>query len=150
MMPKPSSLETLIELAQTRKDDAARHLGALNAEGADMEAKLSLLIQYSDEYRSRFQTSMQQGLSAPGLRNYHEFLGKLDAAVAQQREALELMRQRLAAGEVAWQIAGRVLSSYDTLARRHTRAELLRVAKREQRETDEHASGVAARRKSSR
>ena len=53
-MQKASALETLIELAQTRTDDAARRLGALNAKGMDMQTKLALLMQYSDEYRARF------------------------------------------------------------------------------------------------
>ena len=69
-MQKASALETLIELAQTRTDDAARRLGALNAKDMDMQAKLALLTQYSDEYRARFQTLAQQGLTASDWRNY--------------------------------------------------------------------------------
>ena len=145
-MQKASALDTLIELAQTRTDDAARRLGALNAKGTDMQAKLTLLIQYSDEYRTRFQMLAQQGLAASDLRNYYEFLNKLDDAIVQQREALKLMHQRVAAGETDWRSAKRVLSSYDTLVRRQTRAEAVRAAKLEQRETDEHSTNTAARR----
>lgn len=145
-MQKTSALDTLIELAQTRTDDAARRLGALNAKGTDMQAKLTLLIQYSDEYRTRFQMLAQQGLAASDLRNYYEFLNKLDDAIVQQREALKLMHQRVAAGETDWRSAKRVLSSYDTLVRRQTRAEAVRAAKLEQHETDEHSTNTAARR----
>jgi flagellar FliJ protein len=145
-MQKASALETLIELAQTRTDDAARRLGALNAKDMDMQAKLALLTQYSDEYRARFQTLAQQGLTASDWRNYHAFLNKLDEAIAQQREALASLRQRVAAGEHDWRSAKRVLNSYDTLAQRKTRAESMRAARHEQRETDEHASNTAARR----
>lgn len=144
-MPKTSALETLIELAQTRTDDAARRLGFLNAQGLDMEAKLVLLTQYSDEYRARFRASMQQGLTAAGWRNYHEFIDKLDAAISQQQEALALMRQRVAASEAAWQSERRVLNSYDTLAQRHRQIQLAHQAKREQRETDEWANSAAIR-----
>ncbi len=145
-MQKATALETLIELAQTRTDDAARRLGALNAKDMDMQAKLTLLTQYSDEYRARFQTLAQQGLTASDWRNYQAFLNKLDEAIAQQREALKLMHQRVAAGETDWRSAKRVLNSYDTLARRQTRAEAVRTAKLEQRETDEHSTNKAARR----
>jgi flagellar protein FliJ len=144
-MQKASALETLIELAQTRTDDAARRLGALNAKGMDMQAKLALLMQYSDEYRARFQTLAQQGLAASDLRNYYEFLNKLDDAIVQQREALALMHKRVAAGETDWRSAKRVLNSYDTLARRETRAESVRAARHEQRETDEHNGNTAGR-----
>ncbi len=138
-------MDTLLELAQTRTDDAARRLGALSTQGMDMEAKLSLLMQYWHEYSARFQTSMQQGITASDWRNYQEFLDKLDAAIMQQREILAATRQRVAAGQVAWQSARRTLKSYDTLAQRHKRAELLHLARHEQRETDERASNVAAR-----
>lgn len=144
-MSKTSALETLIELAQTRTDDAARRLGFLNAQGLDMEAKLVLLTQYSDEYRARFRASMQQGLTASGWRNYHEFIDKLDAAISQQQEALANMRQRVAASKAAWQSERRVLNSYDTLAQRHRQIRLAHQAKQEQRETDERAGSAAVR-----
>lgn len=144
-MARPSALETVIELAQTRADDTAKRLGALNTQNTDMEAKLVLLLQYYDEYRVRFQASMQRGLTASDWRNYHEFLNKLDAAIVQQREMLVLSRQRVAAGQAAWQTARRTLTSYDTLVQRQMRAELLHTARCEQKQTDEQVANTAAR-----
>lgn len=144
-MTKDSALEILTELAQTQADNAARRLGALNAQGLDMETKLDVLVQYSNEYCARFQTSMQRGLTASDWRNYQEFLNKLDAAIMQQREALASARQRVEVGQVEWRSARRTLKSYDTLAQRHRHAKLLRLARREQKETDEHAGNAAAR-----
>ena len=144
-MTKHSALDTLLELAQTRTDDAARRLGALNAQGVDMETKLALLTEYWNEYSARFQISMQQGITAADWRNYQEFLNKLDAAIVQQREVLAATRQRVEAGQVAWQSAKRTLKSYDTLAQRQAGAEMLRMARHEQKETDERASNATAR-----
>lgn len=144
-MTRPDALETLLELAQTRTDDAAKRLGALHAQGVHMETKLELLLQYRDDYRTRLQTLMRHGLTASDWRNYQEFLDKLEAAIDQQREALVLAQQRVAAGKTAWQSAKRTFNSYDTLAQRQTRAEVLRTAKRDQRETDEQASSSVAR-----
>ena len=144
-MTKHSALDTLLELAQTRTDDAARRLGALNTQGVDMETKLALLTEYWNEYSARFQISMQQGITAADWRNYQEFLNKLDAAIVQQREVLAATRQRVEAGQVAWQSAKRTLKSYDTLAQRLAGAEMLRMARHEQKETDERASNATAR-----
>jgi flagellar protein FliJ len=144
-MTKRSALDTLLELAQTRTDDAARRLGVLNTQGVDMETKLALLTEYWNEYSARFQISMQQGITAADWRNYQEFLNKLDAAIVQQREVLAATRQRVEAGQVAWQSAKRTLKSYDTLALRHAGAEMLRMARHEQKETDERASNATAR-----
>jgi flagellar FliJ protein len=144
-MTKRSALDTLLELAQTRTDDAARRLGALNTQGVDMETKLALLTEYWNEYSARFQISMQQGITAADWRNYQEFLNKLDAAIVQQREVLAATRQRVEAGQVAWQSAKRTLKSYDTLALRQAGAEMLRMARHEQKETDERSSNATAR-----
>ena len=144
-MTKRSALDTLLELAQTRTDDAARRLGALNTQGVDMETKLALLTEYWNEYSARFQISMQRGITAADWRNYQEFLNKLDAAIVQQREVLVATRQRVEAGQVAWQSAKRTLKSYDTLALRQAGAEMLRMARHEQKETDERASNATAR-----
>ena len=144
-MTKRSALDTLLELAQTRTDDAARRLGALNTQGVDMETKLALLTEYWNEYSARFQISMQQGITAADWRNYQEFLNKLDAAIVQQREVVAATRQRVEAGQVAWQSAKRTLKSYDTLAQRQAGAEMLRMARHEQKETDERASNATAR-----
>ncbi|MEO6823554.1 MAG: flagellar export protein FliJ [Nitrosospira sp.] len=144
-MAKHSALDTLLELAQTRTDDAARQLGALTAQGMDMETKLALLTQYWNEYSARFQSAMKQGITASDWRNYQEFLNKIDAAIVQQREVLAAARERVQAGQVVWQSARRTLKSYDTLAQRQTGAELLRMARHEQKETDERTSNAAAR-----
>ena len=92
-MPRTSALNTLIELDRTRTDDAAKRLGSLNIQSMDLQAKLALLLQYGDEYRARFAVSMQRGLKASDWRNYQEFLDRLDAAIAEQREFLALMNQ---------------------------------------------------------
>ena len=149
MSRSSDALETLLELAQTRTDDAAKRLGALYAQGVHMETKLALLLQYRDEYRTRFQMVMRQGLTASDWRNYQDFLDKLDAAIDQQQDALASAQRHLAAGKLAWQSAKRTFNSYDTLAQRQMRAELLRSAKRDQRETDELANNSAARKDAS-
>jgi flagellar FliJ protein len=142
-MTKHSALDTLMELAQLRTDEAAKRLGALNAQGLDMEAKLDLLVQYRNEYHTRLQASMRQGISASDWRNYQDFLDKLDAAIAQQREMVVSVRQRVEAGEIAWQSARRTLKSYGTLAQRQARVQEQRMARHEQKETDERASALA-------
>jgi flagellar FliJ protein len=138
-------LNTLIELARTRSDDAARRLGKLNLQNMDLQAKLDLLLQYGEEYRARFNALMRQGLTASDWRNYREFLDKLDAAIAEQRAVLALMNQRVKAGQSAWKAARRTLASYDVLAQRQLRAEQVHATRSEQKQTDEHVNNATAR-----
>ena len=68
------------------------------------------------------------------------FLGKLESAIKQQSEEVELCRKRWEAGQLAWQVQKRKLSAYDLLAKRHHQGEVRREEKLEQREQDEFST----------
>ena len=60
---KAFPLQSLLELSQTRMDDAARRLGQLLASEQEVEKTLALLEQYREEYEARFREAAQAGLS---------------------------------------------------------------------------------------
>lgn len=132
-------LKTLVELAQQRSDSAARSLGALNAQGEETEKRLQLLLRYREDYQTQFRESVRSGMPSAGWRNFHEFLAKLDAAIALQRELVAQAKLRTLVGQREWQAQQCRLKSFNTLSARHLGAESSRAAKAEQREQDEHA-----------
>lgn len=136
-MPTSSSLKMLLDLTQNRSDAAARRLGELNSREQEAEQKLRLLLGYRQDYQVRFQEFAKNGIDQAAWRNFREFIGKLDAAITEQRNAVENSRNRMQAGRTDWHAQQRQLKSYDTLSQRQERAETLRAAKREQREQDE-------------
>ena len=136
-MPTSSSLKMLLDLAQNRSDAAARRLGELNSREQEAEQKLRLLVGYRQDSQVRFQEFAKTGIDQTEWRNFREFMGKLDAAIAEQRKAVTNSRNRMQAGRTDWHAQQRQLKSYDTLSQRQARAETLRAAKREQREQDE-------------
>ena len=136
-MPTSSSLKMLLNLARNRSDAAARRLGELNSREQEAEQKLRLLLGYRQDYQVRFQEFAKNGIDQAEWRNFREFMGKLDAAIAEQRKAVANSRNRMQAGRTDWHAQQRQLKSYDTLSQRQARAETLRAAKREQREQDE-------------
>lgn len=138
-MPKQTPLETLIELAQNRMDEAARRLAKLLAGERADEQKLELLVNYRLEYQERFRTAAQAGLSPDAWRNFQSFLGKLDAAVEQQTQVVALSKERSAAGQQAWMAERTKSKAYDTLHKRVESREAAKEAKREQKAADEHA-----------
>lgn len=139
-MAKNFSLQVLRDLAQRHTDAAARDLGLLHAQGQDLERQLQLLQQYREDYQARFRESLQRGMDPTGWRNFQEFMNRLDAAIAEQHEALAHSSHRIQAGQAEWRAQQRKLKSYDTLTQRHVRSEARRTGKLEQREQDEHAS----------
>ena len=136
-MPTSYSLKMLLDLAQNRSDAAARRLGELNSREQEAEQKLRLLLGYRQDYQVRFQEFAKNGIDQTEWRNFREFMGKLDAAIAEQRNAVTNSRNRMQAGRTDWHAQQRQLKSYDTLSQRQARAEFRRAAKREQREQDE-------------
>ena len=133
-------LATLIELAQTKTDDATRRLGQLQSDQISANAKIDMLLQYRQEYVDQLQVKMQAGLASGQLRNYQQFIKTLDSAIEQQRLLALQADQSLAKGRTEWQECKRSLNSYGTLADRVRQEALLQAGKKEQRDSDERSS----------
>lgn len=148
-MARHSSLKNLVDLAKIKSDSAAQHLAALNVSEQNAEHKLRLLLSYRDDYYVRFQKSAKDGVDQTAWRNFHAFMSKLDAAIAEQRTAVMDSKNGVRTGQWEWQAEQRRLKSYGTLVQRGQRAEATRSARLEQREQDEHAAKVSANNKTS-
>src|SRR5438105_13292251 len=133
-------LAMLIELAQTRTDEATRRLGQLQRAQIGAAEKLALLIQYRQEYVDRLQAQMEVGVAASQWRNFQSFIGTLDGAIEQQRALAAQAEARLVHGRSDWQHTKRRLNSFDTLAERVKQQAARALGKREQRDSDEHAA----------
>ena len=139
-MPEKLPLAMLIELAQTKTDEATRRLGQLQNAQLSASAKLDMLVQYRQEYVAQFSAQLQAGLSASQVRNFQNFIGTLDAAIEQQRAVSLQAGTRLGHGRTDWQSSQRRLNSFGTLADRARQAELGVANKKEQRESDERSA----------
>lgn len=146
-MTRPFSLQTVLELMQTRADDATQNLARLIASERDAKNKLELLQQYRDEYAARFQHAAQSGISPREWHNYREFLGRLDEAIDAQRKTVAQQARNTAAGQVHWQEQRTKLKAFDTLSDRHFATENARELKREQKVQDEFAARYKSDRK---
>lgn len=139
-MTNKLSLTILIELAQSKTDEAAKRLGQLQNAHTSAADKLQMLVEYRQEYLDQMQQQMRGGLSAAQLRNFQNFIATLDGAIAQQRALTLQADGRLAHGRTDWQYTKRRLSSFDTLADRVHQQDLLILSKRDQRDSDERAA----------
>jgi flagellar FliJ protein len=139
-MPKPFSLQAVLELMQTRADDATLHLAQLIAAEQDAQSKLQMLIQYRDEYALRFQQAAQNGLPPLDWNNYRQFLNRLDEAIAQQERTVLVQASNTATGQKQWQQQRTKLKAFDTLALRHQSTEMAREQRGDQKMQDEFAA----------
>ena len=139
-MANRSALDTLIELATTETEEAAKRLGLAVKACAETETKLTLLQDYRAEYAARFQTSMAAGLSAMGYRNFQLFMDKLDTAIGSQQHVVTAAKKRVEERRTAWQAGERKRMSYGTLVTRAQQEQQQRDSKRDQKAMDEHAA----------
>ncbi|HZW14168.1 MAG TPA: flagellar export protein FliJ [Noviherbaspirillum sp.] len=142
-MATSSALETLIELATSQTDEAAKRLGKAIRACADTEQKLALLLQYRDDYDARFKAGMAHGITAAGYRNFQLFMDKLDKAIAGQQQIVNDAKRRIQEERLLWQSSERKRMSYDTLATRAQQVQQHKENKRDQKLMDEHATRQA-------
>jgi len=138
-----NALDTLIELATRQSDEAAKRLGSAIRACEDTEQKLSLLLQYRDEYEARLRAGMTAGISASGYRNFQLFLDKLDLAIAGQQQVVQDAKHRMMSERGNWQSCERKRMSFDTLAARAVQAEQRKENRRDQKLMDEFATRQA-------
>ncbi|UHL65296.1 flagella biosynthesis chaperone FliJ [Paralcaligenes sp. KSB-10] len=136
-MASPSSLNTLIELAQNNADQAAKQLQQLNSTRRDAEQQLNTLKTYRQDYAERLQKATEDGISASNYHNFRQFIATLDEAIAQQNKVLAQIGAKLESGRQSWYDEKRRLNSYATLLSRQVQQRTIRDNRKEQRDNDE-------------
>lgn len=143
-MIKPFSLQPLVHLAQQRNDAAAKKLGQLNAQHQSAQAKLDALLQFRKDYQTQFQEAAKKGMAPADMKNFQDFIDRLDQAVQQQTAVIEKTKAGVQTGRNELIDSTRKMKSFDTLAQRHVDAEKKLEAKAEQRSQDELTGRLAA------
>lgn len=143
-MAKPFSLQPLVQLAKQKNDAAIKNLGKLNQQQQSAQDKLAMLQQFRRDYQDKFQEAARNGMAPNDLRNFQDFIYRLDQAIGQQQGVIELAALSTDAGRVELKEAQRKMQSFDTLAERHAEVEKKREAQVEQKIQDEHSGRFAA------
>lgn len=136
-MSQPFSLQPLLEIMQTRADDATRQLGQLIAAEESQKSRLQMLEQYRSEYAQRMSQATAEGITRLVLRNYQDFLARIDEAITQQRLAVQNSENNTKAGQEHWKSQNKQLKAIDTLSLRHDARQRYRENKQEQKLQDE-------------
>jgi flagellar FliJ protein len=144
-MATPFSLKAVMDLARNDLDAATTRLGQAVQNLMNADRKLKTLLEYRSEYQAKFRDSVTSGIDSAGWRNFHLFLARLDAGIDGARVQAEHAREAARRAQEEWQEHQRRLKAFGVLAERHERAEATRDARREQRESDDRASGTFLR-----
>jgi len=145
-MIKPFSLQPLVNLAQQKNDAATKKLGKLNQQHQTAQEKLDALQQYRKDYQTKFQEEAKSGMTPADMKNFQNFIERLDQAIKQQQSVIERSQAGVQNGRSELMDTTRKMRSFDTLAQRHADAEKKLEAKSEQRIQDEQSGRFAAQR----
>jgi flagellar FliJ protein len=140
------NLQRLLEFAEQQSETAAASLGTLNRELVREQEKHALLVRYRSEYQERLRVATARGIDGAALRNFHDFLERLEAAIVQQQRKVEECQARTAGSRREWQNKQRTFKAFDTLSQRFQSAVQRREARHEQKATDEIAADRRRRR----
>ncbi len=143
-MAKPFSLQPLLHLARQKNDAAIKNLGKLNQQQQSAQDKLAMLQQFRRDYQEKFQDAARNGMGPVDMRNFQDFIYRLDRAIEQQQGVIEHAARSAETGRLELIDSKRKMQSFDTLALRHNEAEKIREAKAEQKMQDEHSGRFAA------
>lgn len=139
-MAQPFSLQPLLEIMQSRTDEATRKLGQLIAAEQSQKSRLQMLEQYREEYAQRMRDATAQGITRLVLHNYQDFLARIDEAIKQQHLAVVSSENSTKAGQEQWKTQNKQLKAIDTLSQRHDARERYREGKQDQKLQDEFSS----------
>ena len=138
------ALNKVQEVADIRTDTAAANLGALMQSLQRQEAKLALLLQYREEYQERLRRAKQRGLDGLALRNFHDFLDRLEHALTEQRATVAHAQRCVERGRDEWRTLDQRSRAYDTLSQRFDKDARRRAETAEQKQQDVHAARLTS------
>lgn len=138
-----SALETLVDLATKETDEATKRLGRTVRTSEEAHQKLTILLEYREDYAVRFQESLAAGLTPMNYRNFQLFIEKIDTAITGQKNIVSQAQERVAEARTLWQACERKRLTYDTLVTRAKEDKLRRDNRLDQKQMDEFASRIA-------
>ena len=144
-MTPANSFAMLKHLAEQRRDEWTRKLGAALARARAAEERLHLLVDYRRDYQGRLERAGRDGIKGAGLRNYQSFLANLELAIEQQAQTVDGIAAEVTQLREHIAVEQRQVESFAVLLRRRARAEQQRENRRAQSLQDELATNSVMR-----
>jgi flagellar FliJ protein len=139
-----NQLNTLLEVTRIARDSAATRLARLEEQVRQAREHLQTLKGYSNDYAARLQARAGDELDPAAQTNQRAFLLRLRVALETQQREVGAREQASVAARSELAACQRKVKSLETLLERRAQEESQRVARREQRHTDEVAQRTSS------
>jgi len=136
----PRQLAMLRGLSEDKRDAAGQRLARAVAMHRASAARLEMLERYRGEYRVRLCNGSARGVAPGELRNFREFLERLEQAIGQQRGEVETLARGVEECRSRWLAESKREKSFGVLAQRALSAAREREARLAQKQMDEYSA----------
>lgn len=134
-------LQSLLDHSRHRMEAAERLLRILRHKEEAARRRQEELQGYKQDYQRRLTGEAgERGMEIHLLRDYHAFLGKLEAAIRHQEKEVVQATAHWQNAHDNWLALRQKVKAYEALADRHRQQESRREEKRDQHLTDEQAA----------
>jgi len=143
--PSLRPLLLVVEQAERLRDEALARRGRADAALQAAEQQQRQLGEYQRESEARWLAQFRQGAAITLVQAYHDFVGRLQGAVAMQAQQVERLRresERVAAAHV---VTEQKLAAIRKLLDQRRQALLAAAQRREQKQMDELAARAGQR-----
>jgi flagellar protein FliJ len=142
------TLILLLKHAELDRDAALANCETANRAERACTAQLSQLEGYRSDYEARWNQQFSQGGEMNLVRCYHDFMARLNQAVDQQRNALQMAARQREAAQTTLRERELRVASVSKLMERRSREIRLGFERREQKQFDEMSARIVRMRPS--
>lgn len=141
-MKDSAALNTMIEVATRRRDEALQVLGQAQREHQQAQLQMTQLQGYSAESLQRWGQRASLGFSPALLRTHQTFMGKLDHAVTFQNGVVQRLQLHVEHCHEQWLQTERDLASLQKYLERRQQTWQHQLQRQEQKSNDEMAANL--------
>lgn len=138
-MKRAKRLEPVNALMSETERECAQQLALMQVRLLEAEQRCQELKRYLGEYHSAFRQRASAGIGVSGMRDYQTFIARLGEAVQQQDGIVAQLRGDCERARTQWREAAAKKSAVGKVIERARAEEVQVEARRQQRESDEHA-----------
>lgn len=127
-------------IAQKSEDVAAQTLGKVQRELSEHNLKLSELIRYHLDYKTRFNEQAANGMSIVQVQSYQKFISQLEMAITQEKEYISRVTEACSSSRADWTVERQKTQVLEKVMLRYQKQEQKVENRQEQRRNDEFVS----------
>lgn len=141
------SLQLVIEIATRQRDGCKTKLSQVRQAGRSAQGQFDQLRAYADEKDTGWTSAAPGAFSGELVRHHYQFMDRLQQAMAMQKDVLFNAENQVRRAEAALVEAETKLEALKKILQSRVSAKDQRMARLEQKQTDDFASQQYARRR---